>query len=86
MDSNQRLQSEQYKSIIVMNSSGIDTSLNQSNSALYGLPTVQSVDTSLNKTRDDNSRVLQEPGHCENAPIQKSSIRETPSIFVPEIT
>ena len=63
MDSNQRLQSEQYKSIIVMNSSGIDTSLNQSNSALYGLPTVQSVDTSLNKTRDDNSRVLQEPGH-----------------------
>ena len=63
MDSNQRLQSEQYKSIIVMNSSGIDTSLNQSNSALYGLPTVQSVDTSLNKTRDDNSRVLQEPDH-----------------------
>ena len=46
-----------------MNSSGIDTSLNQSNSALYGLPTVQSVDTSLNKTRDDNSRVLQEPDH-----------------------
>ena len=63
MDSNQRLQSEQYKSIIVMNSSGIDTSLNQSNSALYGLPTVQSVDTSLNKTRYDNSRVLQSPVH-----------------------